>query len=105
LDFIFGPHARQQFVHRLGHHNSSLLVLEAGDQADVFGRPPHFTPGDPHAVGWPQFGLAQMLGELVLGVHVFLLGLLIGRNVVLGIEGIDGQHAFFLHRLAVIFSV
>ncbi len=83
----------------LAHHDAAFVGYEADDQADFLLRPAHFIPGQPHAVRMTQFRLAVMRGQLILGEHVFAIGLYVVRVAIGFVEKVNGQGAVNFYGL------
>jgi hypothetical protein len=93
--------ARQEMLGLLAHNDISLFGHKAGDQADFLLVTARFIPGDPHAVGMPDFRLAVMRGKLIFGEDELSIGFDIGGIAILLVESIDDQCALGLDRFLV----
>ncbi|MCC6126208.1 MAG: hypothetical protein IT426_14695 [Pirellulales bacterium] len=83
----------------LAHDHAPLFGREANDETDFLLLSAGLVPRNPHAVRMPQFRLAVMRGELVLGEDEFSVGLYVVGIAILLVEGVNGQGSLDLDRL------
>jgi hypothetical protein len=105
---IIGQHlglARQYMSGLLAHDQTPFHGRESSDEADFPLLSTGLVPRNPHAVRMPQFRLAVMRGELVLGEDEFAVGFYVVRIAILLVEGVNDQGAIDLDGVFLSLSI